>query len=69
MNLCMWYIRWKDTHISTIVYCIRILQLLSRSIRQYRKHNFPFMCSSGPCLQNILHKNVAVNGGVREFGI
>ena len=27
------------------------------------------MCSSGSCLQNILHNNVAVNGGGREFGI
>jgi hypothetical protein len=27
------------------------------------------MSSSGPCLQNILHNNVAVNGGGRELGI
>jgi hypothetical protein len=27
------------------------------------------MCSSGPCLQNIHHNNVAVNGGGGEFGI
>jgi len=69
MNLGMWYIRRKDTCIFTIVYCIRMLQLSSRSMRQYRKHNFPSMCSSGPCLQNILHNNVAVNGGGRECGI
>jgi len=65
--LCMWYIRWKDTRIVTIFHCIRMLQLSLQSIRQYPKHNFPFMRSSGPCLQNILHHNVAVNGGRREF--
>jgi len=26
------------------------------------------MCSSGVCPQNILHNNIAVNGGGREFG-
>jgi len=69
MNLRMWYIYQKDTRIFMIVYCSRMLQLSYQSIRQYRKHNFPPMYSSGPCLQNILHNNVAVNGGGREFGI
>jgi len=41
----------------------RMLQLSERSIRQYRKHNLPFMRSSGPCLQNSLHDNVAVDNG------
>jgi len=69
MNLHMWYICQKDTCIFTILYCIRMLQLSQRSIRQYRKHNFPFLCSSGPCLQNSLHNNVAVvNRRGREFG-
>jgi len=69
MNLRMWYIRRKDTRIFTVVYCIRMLQLSFRLIRQYRKHNFPFMCSSGLCVQNILQNNVAVQGGGREFRI
>jgi len=69
MHLRMWYIRQKGTHIFTMVYCVRMWQLSQRSIRQYRRHTFPFMCSSGPCLQNILHNTVAVNGGGREFGI
>jgi hypothetical protein len=55
MNLHMWYICRKDSRIFTIVYCIRILQLSYLSIRHYRKHNFPFVCSSGLCLLNILY--------------
>jgi len=69
MHLHMWYIGRKDTCVFTIFYCITMLQLSERSIRQYRKQNFPFMRSSGPCLQNSLHNNVAVvNGRAREFG-
>jgi len=69
MNLHMWYICRKGTCNFTIFNHLRMLQLSERSIWQYRKHNFPFMRSSGPCLQNSLHNNVAVvNGRGREFG-
>jgi len=50
-----------------IFYCIRMLQLREWLIRQCSKQNCPFVRSSGPCLQNIIHDNVAVNGGGREF--
>jgi len=68
LYLRVWYIRRKDTRCVTTFYCIRMLQLILLSIRQYRKHNFPFMRSSGLCLLNNLHNNVAVNRGGREFG-
>ena len=69
MKLHMWYICWKNTCIFTIFYCIMMLQLGSRLIRQYRKQKFPFMHSSGPCLQNPVHNNYAVvNGRARQYG-
>jgi len=65
----MLYMCRKDTCIFMPVGCIRMVQLSSRLIWQYCKHNFTFMCSSGPCQQNFLHNYIAVNGGGRKFGI
>jgi len=69
MNLHMWYICRRDTCIFKIFSCIRKIQIYWWIIRHYRRHNFLFMCSSGRCLQNDLHKNVAVTGGEREYSI
>jgi len=67
-NLPIWYIYQKDTHTVTIFYCIGMWQQIKVSIRHFHKHSFPVTYLSQLCLQNILHNNVAVNWGGREYG-
>jgi len=68
MNFCAWYIHQNDKRIFSTLFCIRMLLLSLWSIRQNCRHNFSFTHSSGPCLQNILHYNVAVHGGEWQYG-
>ena len=73
MNLYLCYICRMDTQIFLIFHSIRMLQVSKRSIRQYRKHNFPSMDSSVPCLQKYLQlmkmKENLVHKGKIQTGV